>query len=483
MSVKVKKLNGLLINEKNREPESPDESCSSEYECTFSSSSSDSRSDSSNSSEKKLRKKSIDRRSQARTTQTQLDEPFNKSNSQNDACSLDEDEDETYCGTCKTDYLTLSALHQHISDLHEIVETSISSSRKFQCYLCHLCFDTGEARSTHVKLERKRKNGHNLDFQCEKHSRTFASCAELMDHYNSSEHSKPNKPNCFYKCHKCQWPFLTKFKRDLHELIHYKELSVSADKHKSFSVGNITFNEEEITGEYVCSPQRLGRPCKSKNRTCTECKKDFPTQYHLRRHLTLHQEKLRCNLCQVRFQTEDDLQKHKGSTHNNSVEQSQPNLYPCGDCDKTFDSLTNLYKHKQTSHSPLEAQILLRRLHHCPHCVKAFVTSALLKNHLDEGKCPSKSKALQLEAIDVIELTNSSSDESTDSIVAVNVDPLLIPNWREPKVEKCSSGTANDLLSDYEDGDSSEDEILPASLFIQQQHQRASNTKGITHEV
>src|SRR5688572_18338034 len=56
---------------------------------------------------------------------------------------------------------------------------------------------------------------------------------------------------------------------------------------------------------------------KKKTHSCSECKKEFKTSFHLKRHQRIHsgEKPFKCNQCKMRFSTSDHLQKHEMRMH------------------------------------------------------------------------------------------------------------------------------------------------------------------------
>ena len=51
--------------------------------------------------------------------------------------------------------------------------------------------------------------------------------------------------------------------------------------------------------------------------SCQHCKKKFKFQIDLNDHLRIHREKVKCNICSVKFSRRDNLLKHQRKIHNN----------------------------------------------------------------------------------------------------------------------------------------------------------------------
>ena len=51
--------------------------------------------------------------------------------------------------------------------------------------------------------------------------------------------------------------------------------------------------------------------------SCKHCHKKFKFQIDLKDHLRIHREKVKCNICSVKFTRRDNLLKHQRKIHNN----------------------------------------------------------------------------------------------------------------------------------------------------------------------
>ncbi len=102
--------------------------------------------------------------------------------------------------------------------------------------------------------------------------------------------------------------------------------------------------------------------------TCTLCKKTFPTEWRLVRHIRTHtgERPYKCHHCENAFSTTGNRDLHE-RTHTGE----KP--YQCGFCSKFFISSSHLARH-QRIHSE-------ERAYKCTLCDKSFKHRSNLKNH------------------------------------------------------------------------------------------------------
>ena len=91
----------------------------------------------------------------------------------------------------------------------------------------------------------------------------------------------------------------------------------------------------------------------------------------------------KCDICEMKFQTSQDLKRHKVAIH------CEENPVQCKDCEKTFTSSANLKVHMRRIHKKMKPII------ECDLCGKTFTTLEKMTEHVRDIHNSSNNKGYQ----------------------------------------------------------------------------------------
>ena len=139
-----------------------------------------------------------------------------------------------------------------------------------------------------------------------------------------------------------------------------------------------------VCGEKFASHRQLTVHSKAQHgnmHACSVCDRFLSSKEALKRHMLTHdpeQKKFICSACGKRFGFESSLKSHM-KVHSNV----KPYVCPSRLCDKRFKSKGELDKHKRAKHS---GEDWIK----CPKCDLTFETQKLLKMHADKHAPPKR---------------------------------------------------------------------------------------------
>ena len=116
------------------------------------------------------------------------------------------------------------------------------------------------------------------------------------------------------------------------------------------------------------------------NFKCCKCPKTFNFKKHLAQHDKTHNKDINKQICQ-----ECGTQLSSLSALTRHIKQQHGHEYPCSECEKIFQSKSNLNQHLKTHR--------LEKPHQCGHCQQHFSLKDHLEIHLkahDKANCCSK---------------------------------------------------------------------------------------------
>jgi KRAB domain-containing zinc finger protein len=300
------------------------------------------------------------------------------------------DVDENICPICLKRFKNKTSVLAHITQHGEEVDG------EFACDICHKIFPRKKLLECHmqdVHVERA--------FSCPTCLKSFKHEKHLKEHMNS--HSKP------YECSICGGRFANERYLKKHELMHQEGLI----KEKSYmcphcsevfpTATNFRIHAKE---EHSDMPDHTNVPIrggskpvaavkqrKSKvrpgNYNCEICKRTYEletslTAHELKKHVN-DENRLSCDICNVKFITPRTLKKHCYEEHSIGEE------IPCRSCDRIFYNKEDLDHHFRVVH---EKEVTNKQskdeLHICVLCHKYFLDIESLVVH----ECSHKKKEL-----------------------------------------------------------------------------------------
>jgi KRAB domain-containing zinc finger protein len=276
------------------------------------------------------------------------------------------------CVECPSTYKSISSLNYHSKTVHELL--------KFECHYCQSTFKAKFTLKRHMSMHCPRSNGNNLncmdvpapqkqaqvvtdienvenEYKCLECGKIFLNYQTFYHHQKRHEgiiyrcvecpltfksisslyyHSKAQHDLRKFECHYCQCTFKEKFTLQIHMSMHSKSES----------------NVNNLDVIYVPVPQKQAQVVTDvknvgKEYKCLECGKIFSNYQKFYKHKKMHEGIIyRCVQCQSTYKSKNGLKYHL-RTHQSPKVQVVPSLekYPCRDCPKIFNSLSDLSAH------------------------------------------------------------------------------------------------------------------------------------------
>jgi KRAB domain-containing zinc finger protein len=235
---------------------------------------------------------------------------------------------------CQTIFKTKATLKSHMS-MH-------FNSIVYPCNLCSEIFNTKNMLAYHLNI------AHSLEkYECYYCSQTYKSKKYLLSHlkicyelivgninYVKVPGSLKNV-NEKYKCSKCSKMFKTIATFRTHAKVHVVKFCCNQCKAEYRSRGGLNYH--------------LKTQHKMNHFECYHCAKIFETKMSLILHMVTHSKKIQCNECSAIFKNYYKFEKHLKEIHclNSHIisHQSPKEKYPCRDCPKIFNSISDLSAH------------------------------------------------------------------------------------------------------------------------------------------
>ena len=138
---------------------------------------------------------------------------------------------------------------------------------------------------------------------------------------------------------------------------------------------NLGFTRELELQEHIASHYSV-EPAPSTSLYCEECRVSFSSRAELKKHEDSHYrpdppvKKLKCALCQEKFEDMSRLMKHMTASHKDG-KAAKRDTYFCALCKKGFEARSKLDKHEKLAHK-----------HECDHCHRKYTLEVYLKQHM-----------------------------------------------------------------------------------------------------
>jgi KRAB domain-containing zinc finger protein len=253
---------------------------------------------------------------------------------------------DTRCKICDKKLTTKSHLIRHMLNVHR----AEPGCEFFEYDFCGLRFVRKSFLIKHLKL--KHEGGKIEEFQCDYDEKIFTSKSSLYCHMKNCHRAASN-------CKVCG-----KVVKDMKhhiKMMHPVEKTTIACK-----ICNKTFNNKEL----------LTRHLKTHNKQfeCRVCKLRYPTAYHLKVHLKIHDNLLvfQCKICSKSFNYAMSLMIHV-KTHEKTREKS----HQCEHCDYATDN-----KQLLKNHLKVHDKYRIKNLK-CPKCEFATDTKSVIQRHIE----------------------------------------------------------------------------------------------------
>ncbi|XP_033626406.1 zinc finger protein 341-like isoform X2 [Asterias rubens] len=230
-------------------------------------------------------------------------------------------------------------------------------------YVCQYC---GKKLKTYYQLKTHMTIHKNEQvYKC-----VLKSCNTTYKDLDSFlEHTKAHESEMSYRCHLCSKHFPSLYELGVHQYSHSLYPNQGPRQHQKEYRCNKCMNRystpEALEHHLATTTHHYG---------CPHCKKVFPCERYLRRHLPTHSAhgQFTCHVCQKSFKTDHYLKSHL-------LIHSGDKPYKCDACEKTFNRPDKLKRHNLT-HDPVKKL-------KCPFrsltgCEKMFNRPDKLKAHI-----------------------------------------------------------------------------------------------------
>ncbi|XP_038077575.1 zinc finger protein 341-like isoform X2 [Patiria miniata] len=230
-------------------------------------------------------------------------------------------------------------------------------------YVCQYCgkkFKTYYQLKTHMTIHKSEQV-----YKC-----VLKSCNTTFKDLDSFlEHTKAHESEMSYRCHLCSKHFPSLYELGVHQYSHSLYPNQGPRAHQK------EYRCQKCMNRYS-TPEALEHHLATTNHhySCPHCKKVFPCERYLRRHLPTHSAhgQFTCHLCQKSFKTDHYLKSHM-------MIHSGDKPFKCDTCGKAFNRPDKLKRHHLT-HDPVKKL-------KCPFrsltgCDKMFNRPDKLKAHI-----------------------------------------------------------------------------------------------------
>ncbi|KAK8770859.1 hypothetical protein V5799_025896 [Amblyomma americanum] len=255
-----------------------------------------------------------------------------------------------------------------------VTTDDVALVNSYSCPFCTFVGKTYFELKSHLTFHKQEKV-----FKC-----IVGKCGETFTELDSFlSHAKTHESNMMYRCGHCPRTLASLYDLNVHQLTH--SLCVTSDSHSiSVTIGPSTTTAKASNRPHQCphclnryaTPEALAHhqaTC-THNYPCPICRKVFPCERYLRRHLVVHRASTPhvCSVCHKGFKTDHYLKVH-------AVVHSSEKPFLCSQCGATFNRQDKLKRHYLVHDS-------VKRFK-CPFathlgCRKEFSRADKLKSHL-----------------------------------------------------------------------------------------------------
>lgn len=255
-----------------------------------------------------------------------------------------------------------------------VTSDDVALVNSYSCPFCSFVGKTYFELKSHLTFHKQEKVFKCIVGKCGK---TFTELDSFLSH------AKSHESNMMYRCGHCPRTLASLYELNVHQLTH--SLCVTSDSHSiSVTIGPSSTSAKANNRPHQCphclnryaTPEALAHhqaTC-SHNYPCPVCRKVFPCERYLRRHLIVHRASTPhvCSVCHKGFKTDHYLKVH-------AVVHSSEKPFLCSQCGATFNRQDKLKRHYLVHDSVKQFK--------CPFaaalgCRKEFSRADKLKSHL-----------------------------------------------------------------------------------------------------
>ncbi|XP_062542328.1 zinc finger protein 26-like [Armigeres subalbatus] len=303
------------------------------------------------------------------------------------------------CDKCDKSFICKSHLLSHARS-HE-------NDKPFQCEFCSKRFNQACNLTKHLRVHSGEK-----PYSCKQCGKAF------MNLSNMKVHAKRHSGDQNYTCEICSKSFYDNYHLVRHMMVHSKKKHLKCVRcSKQFnSIDELKSHSTQHKGpeEIIC---------------CEICSKPFNTIFKLNLHMRVHEpadkDSLKCKVCLMEFERQDQLELHRVRVHgepkqrpkvsreiiidpetaNKQLQGPFQKPYQCDVCFKLFNQSYSLKVH-------LKTHISDDKLHTCDKCPRMFRRRDHLEAHQRRGECIERTESKPVEAPE-----NTSIDLSPEAIL------------------------------------------------------------------
>uniref|UniRef100_A0A6M2DJ74 C2h2-type zn-finger protein n=1 Tax=Xenopsylla cheopis TaxID=163159 RepID=A0A6M2DJ74_XENCH len=236
------------------------------------------------------------------------------------------------CSTCDKTFLSLTELDRH--------ESNHRKTRMFECKECNKTFAYKQGLERHSFVHAEEK-----PHQCHYCNESFTTDGKLARHIRRHAGSRP------YPCRYCPKSFLLSHHLTRHMKTSHANEDLKHQRSNQMIVRGGAVNSANNQAEARRNRHRFQKSEETDEYKCEECDKRFETNDDLIYHSAVHAtQSLTCPLCNEKFEDLDVCTEHIKS-------HTEGEQHPCEFCDLIFNTEEKMLEHSENAHQGEEERI------------------------------------------------------------------------------------------------------------------------------